>query len=46
MNVDRVRFQGRLWSIRDSQIVYYLQNLKQSIRSREVFLRHFMAGDG
>lgn len=46
MNVDQVRFRPRLWSIRDSQILHYLRNLKQSRINRTAFLRQFLARDG
>jgi hypothetical protein len=46
MNVDKGRFRARLWSIRDSQILYYLQNLSQSRRLRAVYLRKAIIADG
>jgi hypothetical protein len=46
MNVDRPRFRGRLWSLRDSPIVYYLQNLNRSRRARANHARQFVMDDG
>jgi hypothetical protein len=46
MNVDTGRYQARLWSIGDSQILYYLQNLKASWRSRSVLTRRSIRSDG
>lgn len=45
MNVDSSRFNDRLWSIRDSQILYYLQNAGRSMRRRFSFMRRFLLGD-
>jgi hypothetical protein len=46
MNVDRPRYRGRLWSIRDNPIFYYLKNFKQARQSRVLSLRQFLARDG
>ena len=46
MNLDSRRFYARLWNVRDSQILYYLQNLKQSRLARKAFLRVFLGRDG
>jgi GT2 family glycosyltransferase len=44
MSVDSARFNSRLWRIRDSQILYYLQNLKRSHANRKVAARSFLSG--
>ena len=44
MDVDRGRYHARLWSVRDSQLLYYLQNLKKSRLHRVVSLRQFLGG--
>jgi hypothetical protein len=46
MNIDNGRFHSRLWSIWDSQILYYLQNLKRSRELRTTQLRQFVTLDG
>jgi GT2 family glycosyltransferase len=46
MNVDNGRFNDRLWSIGDSQILYYLQNLKRSRQSRTAMMFQFLRVDG
>ena len=44
MDVDQWRFRARLWSLRDSQILYYLQNLRKSRLHRAEALQHFLGG--
>ena len=46
LNVDRGQFHDRLWNIRDSQILHYLGNFKQSRTNRKVYLWQFLARDG
>ena len=46
MDVDQRRYHSRLWSIRDSQILCYLQNIKQSMRRRYLHLRQFSSERG
>jgi hypothetical protein len=44
LDIDRGPYHDRLWSIRDSQILYYLQNLKKSRLHRVEALRRFLGG--
>jgi hypothetical protein len=46
MDIDKGPFNARLWSIRDSQIVYYLQNIKKSRLRRLASLRQFLNQNG
>ena len=46
MSVDKGRFRGRLWSIRDSQILYYLSQPLQTRKSRLARTRQLVVRDG
>jgi len=46
LNVDIRRYSGRLWSIGDSQILYYLQNVKPSVKRKAAYLRELLGPDG
>jgi GT2 family glycosyltransferase len=46
MSIDKRRFNSRLWSIRDSQLLYLLQNFKESHRRRSASLRQFLFSEG
>jgi GT2 family glycosyltransferase len=46
MSVDRNQFRSRLWSIRDSQIIYYLSQPLQARKRRLESVRQFLLSDG
>ena len=46
MDVDKRRFRARLWNVRDSQILYYLGNIKKSRTYRQVYVRQFLNSEG
>jgi hypothetical protein len=46
MNVDKGRFNNRLWNIRDSQILYYLWNFEKSQLFKPLYLKQFLDQDG
>ena len=46
MDVDRRRFRARIWTVRDSQILYYLGNIKKSRNLRHVYVRQFLSSEG
>jgi GT2 family glycosyltransferase len=46
MNVDHGWFHGRLWNIRDSQILYYLRNFEKSQLLKPLYLKQFLDQDG
>jgi GT2 family glycosyltransferase len=46
LSVDQVRYNARLWGIRDNPILHYLQNLKQARQSRIMSLQRFLLRDG
>ncbi len=45
-NVDQPEHRSRLWSIKDSQIVYYVTSFQAAQLRKESILHHFLAFDG
>jgi GT2 family glycosyltransferase len=46
MDVDKRLFRARLWKVGDSQILYYLGNIKKSRNLRQVYVRQFLSSEG
>jgi hypothetical protein len=46
LDIDSNAYRGRLWSLRDNQIMYYLLNIKKSRLMRTILVRQFMGRDG
>jgi len=46
LNVDSGRFRARLWSVRDSQILYYLGHFSESRERRRAAVRQFLLKEG
>jgi len=40
-NIDRPEYQHRLWSLKDSQIIYYITHFKRSHNLKKTLMRKF-----
>ena len=42
MDVDKKQFRRRLWSLRDSQLLYYVTNFRQARRDKKQMIRSWL----
>ena len=46
LNIDKPKYRGRLWSLVDSPLVYYLSHLSEARAQRRRVIERFLRHDG